>query len=124
MKFIIDDRLNSLNDYTKACRKNAYAGATMKKQNERVVMYYIRKNHLKKIENYPIKARILWFEKNKRRDIDNITFATKFILDALVKMKIIEDDSQQYVTEIEHHVSVDTKKPRIEVELIENDSNS
>lgn len=124
MKFIIDDRLNSLNDYTNACRKNAYAGATMKKQNERVVMFYIRKYKLKKVEHYPVMIKIHWYEKDRRRDIDNITFATKFILDALVKMEVIEDDGQKYINEIEHHVSIDSKNPRIEIEFIENASNS
>lgn len=120
-KFIIDGRLDDLNKYTKACRGNAYAGAKMKKDNEKVCMFYIQKFKLKHIENYPIKVKINWYEKNRRRDIDGITFATKFILDSLVKMKIIDDDSQKYVNEIEHHVYIDKENPRIEVTIIEND---
>ena len=36
--------------------------------------------------------RYLWVEKNKRRDKDNIAFAKKFIQDALVKEKVLEND--------------------------------
>lgn len=117
-KFIINGRLDGLNEYTKANRTNQYKGSTMKRQNEKVVMYYIKQSRLNKIDQYPIKVKINWYESNKRRDIDNVTFATKFILDALVKMNIIIDDGQKYITEIEHHVFVDKDKPRIEVSLI------
>lgn len=123
-KFIINDRLNSLNDYTDACRTNQYKGSDMKKQNERVVMFYINQCRMKKVEKYPIKVKINWYEKNRRRDIDNITFATKFILDSLVKTGIIVDDSQKYVHEIEHHVHVDKENPRIEVQLLERENDN
>lgn len=61
-------------------------------------------------------------EKNKRRDVDNITFATKFIQDALVKQGIIIDDSQKYINQLRHDVKVDKEYPRIEVQLIENNN--
>lgn len=117
-KFIIDGRLDDLNKYTNACRTNPYKGAKMKKDNEKIVMFYIHKYKLIKIENYPVKVKIDWYEKDRRRDIDGITFATKFILDSLVKTKILEDDSQKYINEIEHHVYIDKNNPRIEVSLI------
>lgn len=117
--FIIDGRLDGLNEYTKANRTNLYKGAQMKAQNEKYVMFYIKKAKLKKVEKYPLKIVINWYEKNMRRDIDNITFSTKFILDSLVKMEIIEDDSQKYINEIEHYIHVDKNQPRIEVTLIE-----
>lgn len=118
-KFVIDGRLDGLNAYTKANRSNMYLGAKMKKDNETTVRYYIRKHHLKKVKQYPILLRIKWYETNMRRDIDNIVFATKFILDSLVKENIIENDSQKYVTGIEHEVLLDRDNPRIEIELIE-----
>ena len=39
-----------------------------------------------------------WIEENKRRDYDNIAFAKKFILDALVKSGKLEDDNRKCVT--------------------------
>ena len=117
-KFIIRGRLDGLNEYTNKNRRNPYAGAKMKKDNETIVIYYIKFFKLKKVDKYPIKIKIDWYEKNRKRDIDNITFATKFILDGIVKAEIMQNDSQKYVNEIEHHVYIDKDNPRIEVSLI------
>ena len=117
-KFIIKGRLNGLNEYTNKNRRNPYAGAKMKKDNENIVIYYIKRFKLKKVDKYPIKIKIDWYEKNRKRDIDNITFATKFILDGIVKAEIMQNDSQKYVNEIEHHIYIDKENPRIEVSLI------
>lgn len=118
-RFTILGRLDGLNEYTNANRSNAYQGSTMKQHNESIVIYSIRNARLKKVENYPLTLKITWYEKNRRRDVDNITFATKFIQDALVKEKIIIDDSQKYINKIEHEVLMDKDNPRIEIELIE-----
>lgn len=88
-------RLPSLNEYIKACRGNKYGGASMKKQVESELMWYIRK--LPKFEN-PIKIDFLWIEENKRRDLDNISYGKKFILDAMVKSGILKDDNRRCVT--------------------------
>lgn len=118
-RFVIDGKLDGLNAYTKANRSNRYAGAKMKKDNETVVMYYIKKYKIKKVKGYPIKLKITWVESNMRRDLDNIAFATKFILDSMVKLGIIENDNQKYVTAIEHTVKVEREHPRIEVCIVE-----
>lgn len=117
MKFIIDGRLDGLNDYTKACRANRYGANAMKKKNEAKVFEGIKRAGLTRVDKYPINLYIIWYEPNRRRDIDNITFATKFIQDALVKAGILEDDSQKYIVGVFHRVLVDRENPRIEVEL-------
>ena len=119
IKFVVPGRLDGLNEYTKANRANAYGGNNIKQRNEKAVKFAIRQAKLNKVIKYPIQLKITWDEKNKRRDIDNIIFATKFILDALVKSNILENDSQKYVNGITHEVSVDKQNPRIEVEIIE-----
>ena len=45
------------------------------------------------------KARIVfrWIEPNRRRDKDNVAFAKKFILDALVKAGKLKDDNRNCV---------------------------
>lgn len=121
-QFVIKGRLDGLNEYTRANRTNQYKGAKLKKDNETICMYYINHARIKPVKNYPIKIEISWYEKDKRRDIDNVTFATKFILDSLVKLKIITDDSQKHVTEINHHVNADKENPRIEIKLIEGEA--
>ena len=116
-KFIITGRLDSLNDYTKACRANRYGANSMKKRNEAKVYEGIKRAGLTRADKYPINLNIIWYEPNRRRDIDNVTFATKFIQDALVKAGILEDDSQKYIVGVFHRVLVDKDNPRIEVEL-------
>ncbi len=117
-KFVIPFRLDGLNEYTRKNRSNKYAGHKTKLYNESFVYYSIREAKLQKITKYPVELKITWYEPNLRRDVDNITFAVKFILDALVKQGILENDSQKYVNKISHEVLVDKNKARVEVEII------
>lgn len=117
MKFVIKGKLDGLNEYTRDNRANKYQGSNSKKINQQTAKIAIYKAKLKKVDKYPIQLKIVWYEPNKRRDIDNITFATKFILDALVETGIIENDSQKYVNSISHRVRIDKDNPRIEVEI-------
>ena len=118
-EFIVYGRLDGLNEYTSANRSNRYKGSQMKLKNEAIVIEAIKRFQLEKVKNYPVQLNIVWYEKNKRRDVDNITFATKFIQDALVKQGILIDDGQKYINKISHDVQVDKEYPRIEVEIIE-----
>lgn len=119
MKFTIKGRFPSLNEYTSANRSNRYAGSKMKKDCHKQVIEAIKEHKLPKVKSYPIALKITWFEKDRRRDIDNVTYGVKFINDSLVEVKIIQDDSQQYVKSIINHIEVDRQNPRIEVEIIE-----
>lgn len=96
MKYKVDIplKLPSLNEYINECRKNRYAGATMKKNVEKEIALYI--NKLPKFER-AIRINFEWIESNKRRDFDNICFAKKFILDTLVKAGKLKDDNRRYV---------------------------
>lgn len=88
-------RLPSLNEYTKECRRNKYAGARMKKTIENDIGLFIAK--LPTFEK-PVKIHFHWVEENKKRDLDNIAFAKKFILDSMVKQGKLKDDNRRCVT--------------------------
>ena len=45
----------------------------------------------------PVFFKFLWLEKNRKRDLDNIAFAKKFILDALVRKGVLPTDNQSVV---------------------------
>ena len=87
-------KLPSLNEYTKACRTNKYVGAKMKRDIQNDIGWFI--NQLPKFE-YPVSIHFHWVESNKRRDLDNVAFGKKFILDSLVECGKLKDDNRRYV---------------------------
>lgn len=95
IKIEIPMKLPSLNEYINECRKNRYAGANFKAKIEREIGWYI--NTLPQYKS-PIKINFRWIEGNKRRDYDNVCFAKKFILDAMVKLGKLKDDNRNCVT--------------------------
>ena len=97
-KFEINQRLPGLNDYTKECRTNKFAGAQMKKKIEYEIWLYIMQQ-LKGVSiKNPVFITFTWVEENGKRDLDNICFAKKFILDALVKAGILENDNKSHIS--------------------------
>ena len=95
MKLEIPYKLPSLNQYINECRKNRYAGAAMKVKIEKELAWYI--NTLP-TDKKPIKIHFHWVEGNKKRDLDNVCFAKKFILDCMVKCGKLKDDNRKCVT--------------------------
>ena len=96
-KFEVNKRLMGLNEYTKYNRTNKYAGAEAKKKEQQYIINCI-KQQLGNIKiDKPVIGHFTWIEENKRRDLDNICFAKKFILDALVEMKVLKDDNRKIV---------------------------
>jgi len=91
----IDLKLPSLNEYINACRYNRYKGAKMKSDYECAIGLFL--TELPVFEK-PIKIDFIWVEENKRRDLDNVAFGKKFILDALVKFGKLKDDNRKIVT--------------------------
>jgi Holliday junction resolvase RusA-like endonuclease len=96
-KFEIPKRLIGLNEYTNTNRYNRYAGAKQKKgEQEYIKMCILEQLGNVKIEK-PVVGEFTWIEENKRRDLDNICFAKKFILDSLVELGILKDDNRKMV---------------------------
>lgn len=118
-KYVIPIKLPSLNDYTSACRTSKYTGAQMKAKYERLIGLYL--TQMPKWYK-PIKIHFLWIEGNKRRDKDNIVFAKKFILDAMVKCGKLQDDNRHYVVGFTDDFAYgNTTKVIIKIEEIEDD---
>lgn len=92
--FVIKGKLPNLNDYTKECRTNRYSGAKLKDRTERFIALFLRPGE--KISG-PVHISFEWTEADRRRDLDNVAFAKKFILDCLVRRGILENDSPKYV---------------------------
>ena len=109
---MIEAQLPSLNEYQSACRSHWSKGYSFKKDVEELIGYSIRialnKNELQRIDR-PCEIYIEWHEATKRRDVDNIQSAQKFILDALQKHNVIINDNRKWVKQIYHRVIDDTR---------------
>jgi len=87
-------KLPSLNEYINVCRFNKFKASKFKKNLENDIAYY-----LQGVPRYtkPIKIHFHWVEGNKKRDLDNVAYAKKHILDAMVKAGILKDDNRRCV---------------------------
>ena len=121
----IPGTLIGLNEYTRANRTQAIAGANMKRIEERKIMHYIDLQLLHNLEEFvPIKKVYIffrWIEPNKMRDPDNIAFAKKFILDALCTKGILTGDGWREIKGFNDDFEISKDRPRIEVIIQELD---
>ena len=118
MKFTITGQLPGMNEIIAASKTHFGAYSSLKKKYSKDIMSCIFA--LKTIDYYAHQVDVLitWHCQNKRRDKDNITAGTKFILDALQTTGIIQNDNWKGIGKITHDIQLDRKNPRIEVELI------
>ena len=92
-------RLPGLNDYIAKINHNKYAGNKFKQDIEDSILWVL-KSTKQKVEK-PVKVKFIWYEQTKRRDKDNVCSAKKYILDALQKAKILPNDNNKYIAEIQ-----------------------
>lgn len=120
-KFVIRGTLPGLNEYIEQERRYRQAGAKLKKQCEYVVLHALRSLSKLQIDE-PVYMVYHWYEKDRRRDKDNISsFGRKVIQDALVKAHILQNDGWKNIIGFEDRFEVDKKNPRIVVEIMEAD---
>ena len=111
-------KLPSLNEYVNICRTNPYKASKFKKDIEDEIGFYIKE--LPRFEN-PVVIHFHWIEGNKKRDLDNISYAKKHILDALVKFGKLKDDNRKCVSAFTDNFYCDTEtKVIFEIEEVEN----
>lgn len=111
--------LPNLNDYISAERTNRFKAAKMKHDAEEGVGWFIRSQSLPRFDK-PCFIEYRWFEKNKRRDLDNISsFGRKVIQDALVRNGVLANDGWANIVGFSDSFAVDKERPRIEVTIME-----
>lgn len=116
--FSIEGRLPGLNEILsaavrRACKWNAYDD--MKRSYGEYICTMIRNHHLAPMQRVAISFE--WIEPNRKRDKDNIAVAKKFILDALVEMKVISNDGWKNIESMHDTFSVDRHNPRVVVRM-------
>jgi len=106
----------SLNQYIAAMNRNRHSGNKMK-QDETDRVQWLATQVKQKFTKVHLTFR--WYEKNRKRDLDNVAFAKKFILDGLVKASVIPNDGWKNVVGFEDKFYVDKDNPRVVVEILE-----
>lgn len=124
--FIYKGRLSSLNEYISSCRRHPQIGAEMKREAQEAVCWQImiaRSRGEFRAVTKPCRVKFEWHEKTAKRDLDNISgYGRKIILDALVSMKILPNDTQKWVRELQDKFFIDKNGEeyiKVEIEEIE-----
>ena len=101
IQFKIDAQLPSLNDYINKLKSpnGKRLGAAFKKQTDELCEKFMLPVKIKArdICKKPVLIHFHWEEKSHRRDLDNISSAKKFILDAMQKCGILDNDNYKHV---------------------------
>ena len=109
--FNIRSKLPSLNELVASNREHWSSGARLKKTTEEVILWSIREaerfGRIGKI-TYPCYICIVWHERTRKRDPDNIFSGKKYILDAMQKSGILDGDGQKYVSGYYDELVIDT----------------
>ena len=116
--FEIPMRLPSANDYINVCRSNPFKASKFKKDLENDISLFLK--DLPHFER-PVAIHFTWIEENKKRDLDNVAFGKKFILDAMVKEGKLKDDNRKCVTAFTDTFSYD-KETKVILEIKEVDN--
>jgi len=120
-KLVIAGTLPNLNDYIAQLNISKFRGAELKRTTEQRISQSIWR-HMKNLQiSNPVSAHFRWYEPSKKRDLDNIAFAKKFIFDALVKCRVLKNDGWACVEGFSDSFNVDVANPRVEVVLRVND---
>ena len=97
-----------MNDIIGAARNSRFGSASMKKKWTRIFEKASRKQ-LSPIK-HPVHLECIWIEGDRRRDLDNVSAAIKFVLDGMIAAGVLVDDSQKLVRSISHTVETSRDK--------------
>jgi len=90
--------LPGANEALAACRQTRGKGSAysqLKKTWSELVASSAAASKIKPVDRADIKFH--WFERDRKRDKDNIRFAAKFVLDGLAKAGVLKGDGWKYV---------------------------
>ena len=115
-RFTVAGRLCGLNEFI-AAGHSKFGGNRVKREAEALITSFLPKRRPE--IKYPVWVSIDYYEPSNRRDHDNVQFAIKFIMDAMVKAGMLINDTRKYVLGSTPKVRTDKDNPRIEVSVHE-----
>ena len=114
-KLFIPGRFPDFKKIIAAAKSSPHQYADMKRNWTGIVYYEILQADLRKMGQAFIK--LTWYERDKRRDPDNIVVAKKFIFDGLVQSGILPTDSRKGIMGWQETVVYGSRKQGVEMEL-------
>ncbi len=117
--FTIGGRVTSFNEYIQATNTNRFYGNKLKKETQEYIIRFIKEQIPAVRIRERIQLEFRWYEKNRRRDLDNVAAGKKFILDALQVAGTIDNDDQRHISSFVDRFFIDEDNPRVEVDLVE-----
>lgn len=119
-KLVLPFALPGLNEYIAAERSHRQAGANLKRKWQKTVANALRRQ-LRGPLREPVIMRYTWYERDRRRDKDNISaFGRKIIQDAIVKdLHALKNDGWANIESFSDRFRVDKARPRVEIEIVE-----
>ena len=119
MRIVIKGSYPGLNEFIAANRRrsgNWSGGNEMKKRDQNAIALQLPRWHTDK----PVYIRYRFYCQNRKKDKDNISgYFHKIFQDALVQRKVIPNDGWNNITGFSDEFYIDSKNPRIEVDLEE-----
>lgn len=120
ISFTIKGSLAGLNELIAANRQHRIKGYKLKRNNTDIVKSAIYEAGLKGYKCIePVRINFYWYEKNKRRDKDNIASAKKYILDAMLETGLIKNDGWKNVAGFKDRFDIDKDEPKVVVLVFE-----
>lgn len=120
MMLKIEGELTDHNAFIAGLNRSRWIGAGIKRDETSRVAMEIRHNRdIQPVQNYPVRIIYHWYSKDRRKDIDNVAFAKKFINDALVDTGILKNDGRKCISGFEDFFYIDKEHPRVMVEILQ-----
>lgn len=101
-----EGRWPDLNTYIDAERSNRYQAAEMKRTYTQAAQHIAQASGVSPVET-PCVLSFVWHLADRRRDPDNVAFATKFILDGLVAAGVLRNDGHKHIGALQHDYVID-----------------
>lgn len=121
--FEIPGTMPQLNDYIRAERATRFAAARIKRDAHAKVFAALAPQVTLPRFDEPVDVVFTWHRPDRRTDKDNVAFAKKFILDALQKAGVIENDKWAMCTPYDGGFFIDKENPRTVVEITKSKEN-
>lgn len=115
-RYVLRSSLPSLNDYIQAERGNWAAAAKVKKTGTLNVQLEVMSQNRQPVTQM-VDVDLYWIVPDNKQDPDNVFFATKFILDGMVKAGVLPQDGRRNIRHISHKIKTIKNKRFVIVEL-------